>query len=70
WSVAVGDFNNDSRLDVVTAKYGSGGFGILLGYEYVFVRLKLPSSLPVSKSKLSSLKLLTNTSNRSSLLKS
>ncbi|CAF3792437.1 unnamed protein product [Rotaria sp. Silwood1] len=32
WSVAVGDFNNDSRLDVVTTKYGSGGFGILLGY--------------------------------------
>ncbi|CAF2748592.1 unnamed protein product, partial [Rotaria sp. Silwood2] len=32
WSVAVGDFNNDNQLDVVTANYGSDGFGILLGH--------------------------------------
>jgi hypothetical protein len=31
-SVAVGDFNNDSRLDIVTANYGSGGISILFGY--------------------------------------
>ncbi|CAF4701818.1 unnamed protein product [Rotaria sp. Silwood1] len=34
WSVAVGDFNNDSRLDVVTANHGSGGLGILLGHGH------------------------------------
>ncbi|CAF0744124.1 unnamed protein product [Rotaria sp. Silwood1] len=32
WSVAVGDFNNDGRLDVVTANSGSGGLGIFLGH--------------------------------------
>ncbi|CAF2417401.1 unnamed protein product [Rotaria sp. Silwood2] len=32
WSVAVGDFNNDSQLDIVTANHGSGGLGIYLGY--------------------------------------
>ncbi|CAF3725702.1 unnamed protein product [Rotaria sordida] len=32
WSVSVGDFNNDNRLDVVTANYGSGGLGVLLGH--------------------------------------
>ncbi|CAF2520379.1 unnamed protein product [Rotaria sp. Silwood2] len=32
WSVAVGDFNNDSQLDVVTANHGSRGLGILLGH--------------------------------------
>ncbi|CAF4606681.1 unnamed protein product [Rotaria socialis] len=31
WSVAVGDFNNDSRLDVVTANNGFGGLSILFG---------------------------------------
>ncbi|CAF2835608.1 unnamed protein product [Rotaria sp. Silwood2] len=33
WSVAVGDFNNDSRLDIVTANHGSGGVSILLGHD-------------------------------------
>ncbi|CAF3760649.1 unnamed protein product [Rotaria sordida] len=32
WSVAVGDFNNDNRLDIVIANFGSGGFSVLLGY--------------------------------------
>ncbi|CAF1191220.1 unnamed protein product [Rotaria sordida] len=32
FSVAVGDFNNDNRLDIVTANYGFGGFSILLGH--------------------------------------
>ncbi|CAF1181469.1 unnamed protein product [Rotaria sp. Silwood1] len=32
WSVNVGDFNNDNRLDIVTANYGSGGLGVLLGH--------------------------------------
>ncbi|CAF3165707.1 unnamed protein product [Rotaria sp. Silwood2] len=32
WSVAVGDFNDDSHLDVVTANHGSRGLGILLGH--------------------------------------
>ena len=31
-SVAVADFNNDGRLDVVTANYGRNNVGILLGY--------------------------------------
>jgi hypothetical protein len=31
-AVAVGDFNNDSRLDIVVANYGSNSAGILLGY--------------------------------------
>ena len=31
-SVAVGDFNNDGRLDVAAANYGSNNVGILLGY--------------------------------------
>ncbi|CAF1428397.1 unnamed protein product [Rotaria sordida] len=32
YSVAVGDFNDDHRLDVVVANYGSDNVGILLGY--------------------------------------
>jgi hypothetical protein len=31
-SVAVGDFNNDTRLDIVIANYGSGNVGVFLGY--------------------------------------
>ena len=31
-SVAVGDFNNDGRLDIVVANYGNDNVGILLGY--------------------------------------
>jgi hypothetical protein len=29
--IAVGDFNNDNNLDLVTANYGTGGVGVLLG---------------------------------------
>ncbi|CAF2608856.1 unnamed protein product [Rotaria sp. Silwood2] len=32
YSMAVGDFNKDSRLDIVVANYGSGNVGIFLGY--------------------------------------
>ncbi|CAF3900001.1 unnamed protein product [Rotaria sp. Silwood2] len=32
WSVAVRDFNNDSRLDIATANRRSGGLGIRLGH--------------------------------------
>jgi hypothetical protein len=32
YSVAVGDFNSDTRLDMVVANYGSGNVGIFLGY--------------------------------------
>jgi hypothetical protein len=32
-SVALGDFNNDTRLDIVVANYGSGNVGVFLGYE-------------------------------------
>jgi hypothetical protein len=32
YSIAVGDFNNDSRLDVVVANFGTGNIGIFLGY--------------------------------------
>jgi hypothetical protein len=31
-SVAVGDFNSDTRLDIVVANFGSGNVGIFLGY--------------------------------------
>ena len=31
-SVAVDDFNNDSRLDIVVANYGTDSVGVLLGY--------------------------------------
>jgi predicted nucleotidyltransferase len=31
-SVALGDFNNDTRLDIVVANYGSGNVGVFLGY--------------------------------------
>lgn len=31
WSVAVGDFNNDNQLDVVTANFGSNNVAIFLG---------------------------------------
>ncbi|MGY3088379.1 hypothetical protein ACVWYF_001412 [Hymenobacter sp. UYAg731] len=30
-AVALGDVNNDSRLDIVTANYGTNGVGVLLG---------------------------------------
>ncbi|CAF5113184.1 unnamed protein product, partial [Rotaria sp. Silwood1] len=32
-SVAVGDFNHDTRLDIVVANRGSNTVGVLLGYE-------------------------------------
>ena len=32
-SVAVGDFNNDGRLDAATANYNTNNVGIFLGYE-------------------------------------
>ncbi|CAF4932984.1 unnamed protein product, partial [Rotaria sp. Silwood1] len=32
YSIAVHDFNNDSRLDIVVANYGSNNVGIFLGY--------------------------------------
>ncbi|CAF3221632.1 unnamed protein product [Rotaria sp. Silwood2] len=32
YSIAVCDFNNDSRLDIVVANYGSDNVGIFLGY--------------------------------------
>jgi hypothetical protein len=32
YSVAVGDFNNDNRLDIVVANFGSGNLGIFIGY--------------------------------------
>ncbi|CAF2033924.1 unnamed protein product, partial [Rotaria magnacalcarata] len=31
-SVAVGDFNNDARLDIVVANNGSNDVSVLLGY--------------------------------------
>lgn len=31
-SVAVGDWNNDTRLDIVVANYGTNNVGIFLGY--------------------------------------
>jgi len=31
-SIAINDFNNDSRLDVVVANYGTNSVGVLLGY--------------------------------------
>jgi hypothetical protein len=36
-SVAVGDLNNDSLLDIVVANYGSNNFGVFFGYgNYAF----------------------------------
>jgi hypothetical protein len=32
YSIAVGDFNNDTRLDIAIANYGSDNLGIFLGY--------------------------------------
>ena len=32
YSVAVGDFNNDSRLDIIVANYGTDNVGVFLGY--------------------------------------
>jgi hypothetical protein len=32
YSIAVGDFNNDTQLDIVVANYGSDNVGIFLGY--------------------------------------
>jgi hypothetical protein len=32
YSLAVGDFNNDSRLDIVVANFGINSVGVLLGY--------------------------------------
>ncbi|CAF2841430.1 unnamed protein product [Rotaria sp. Silwood2] len=32
-AVAVGDFNNDSRLDIAVANYGTSNVGVLLGYD-------------------------------------
>ncbi|CAF2097397.1 unnamed protein product, partial [Rotaria magnacalcarata] len=32
-SVAIGDFNNDTRLDIVAANYGDGSISVLLGYD-------------------------------------
>jgi hypothetical protein len=32
YSVAVGDFNNDTRLDIVVANYATNNLGVLLGY--------------------------------------
>jgi hypothetical protein len=31
-SIALGDFNNDNRLDIVVANYGTGNIGIFLGH--------------------------------------
>jgi len=31
-SIAVGDFNNDIRLDIVVANFRSNNFGVVLGY--------------------------------------
>jgi hypothetical protein len=33
YSVAIGDFNNDTKLDIVVANYGSDNIAILLGYD-------------------------------------
>ncbi|CAF3251064.1 unnamed protein product [Rotaria sp. Silwood2] len=32
FSVALGDFNNDSRLDIAVANFGTSNIGVLLGY--------------------------------------
>ena len=32
YSVAVGDFNNDTILDIIVANYGTNNLGVLLGY--------------------------------------
>jgi hypothetical protein len=32
YSVALGDFNNDNRMDIAVANYGTGNVGIFLGY--------------------------------------
>ena len=31
-SIAVGDFNNDTYLDITTANYGANNIGVFLGY--------------------------------------
>ncbi|CAF4309273.1 unnamed protein product [Rotaria socialis] len=31
-AVAVGDFNNDNKLDIVSANFGTGNIGVFLGY--------------------------------------
>ncbi|CAF5025798.1 unnamed protein product, partial [Rotaria sp. Silwood1] len=31
WSIAVGDFNNDTILDIVVANLGSDNVGVFLG---------------------------------------
>ncbi|CAF1549090.1 unnamed protein product, partial [Rotaria sp. Silwood1] len=31
WSVAIGDFNNDTILDIVVANLGSDNVGVFLG---------------------------------------
>ena len=33
YSVGVGDFNNDTKLDIVVANYGTNSIGVLLGYD-------------------------------------
>ncbi|CAF5160309.1 unnamed protein product, partial [Rotaria sp. Silwood1] len=33
WSVAVGDFNNDTILDIVVANLGSDNVGVFLGRD-------------------------------------
>ncbi|CAF5147520.1 unnamed protein product, partial [Rotaria sp. Silwood1] len=32
WAIAVGDFNNDTILDIVTANHGNDTVGIFLGW--------------------------------------
>ena len=34
YSVAVGDFNNDTRLDIVVTNYAINTLGVLLGRDY------------------------------------
>jgi hypothetical protein len=52
-SIAVGDFNNDSRLDIIVANYGIDNVGVFLGYvSESFLNAPSystgPSSRPVS----------------------
>jgi hypothetical protein len=43
--VAVADFNNDSRLDIVVADHGTGSVGVLLGYgDGTFSNVKIYST--------------------------
>ena len=32
WSITIGDFNNDNRLDIAVANYGTNNVGVFLGY--------------------------------------